>query len=166
MTRVSTVPAILLAAAVLTPAVRAAGDTGVYLKVYSGVGITDDSDLRIRQADIGNDYVLSEVSWDDNSLNGPSAPYLGVRLGYFLKRTPWLGFAGDFLHFKVFSETERTVRIHGTRHDEPIDQSIEMRQVVQRYEVANGINMITGQLFGRLRLVKSSARRRCGLATA
>ena len=83
------------------PGSRSRGE--LYLKVSSGVGLSRDSDLRIRQ---GTDTRLtfSDVSWEDNSLSGPSARYVSVRLGYFLRSKPWLGVAGEFLHFKIFAE--------------------------------------------------------------
>ena len=126
--------------------------TGIYLKLSTGVGLTADSDLRIVQPELENDYVLRQVEWDDNSLSAPSAPYIGVRLGYFSKQRPWLGVAIEFLHFKVFAEDERATQIEGTRLGMPVDQKVTIHEVVQRYEIANGINLMPISLIGRLQL--------------
>ena len=126
-----------------------------YLKLYTGVGVSADSDLRIRQPSLGNDLVFHDVSWDDKSLSRPSAPYTGIRFGTFSRRNPWLGLAVDLFHFKIFAETERTVTLRGRLGGRPIEGRLPMDAIVQRFEVANGVNMVLFNALGRLRLQRS-----------
>jgi len=129
----------------------------LYLKVFSGVGLTGDSDLEIRQSDLSaNDTRLtfSDVAWEDHSLEGPSARYTGVRLGYFLSGKPWLGVAAEFLHFKVFAEVQRSVRVRGRTAAGPIDTVQPMSDIVARYNIANGVNFIPVSVIARKRLAR------------
>ncbi len=124
-----------------------------YVKVSTGLGLTDDSDLEVRQSDPSGDtnLTLHDVEWEDNSLSGPSARYTGVRIGYFFAGRPWLGLAFDFLHYKVFAEVQRDVRISGVNQGVAIDEVAPMETVVQRYDVANGVNLLPFTIIARHR---------------
>lgn len=123
-----------------------------HLKLYSGVALTENSDLEIRRPAGLLDVTIRDVTWEDYSLSAPSAPYIGVRAGCFSARRPWLGVALDFIHFKVFAETHRTVRIDGIVGGAPLDQRVTMNQIVQRYDVGNGVNMLLVSGVARARL--------------
>jgi len=125
------------------------------LNLYTGVALTADSSLEIDKPDEGTHVTLSEVVWEDYSLTRPSAPYAGARLSCFLRRKPWLGINLDFFHFKVFAETERMVHASGTVRGVPIDQEVTMNQIVERYQVGNGVNMLLLGVVGRQRLKRS-----------
>jgi hypothetical protein len=161
-------PAKLTAAALLLPLLAGialadedarpgAGRGELYLKVSTGLGLTRDSDLEIRQADPAGNTGLTffDVSWEDNSLSGPSARYTTVRVGYFFKEKPWLGLAVEFMHFKVFAEVDRMVRVQGTNVGVPIDTSQPMSAIVERYVIGNGVNFIPVTVIARKRLKQS-----------
>ena len=143
-------------ALLVAPATAVADDDSkrgeMYIKVYSGLGLSDDSDLWIRQPTLGTDLMFSSVGWEDHSLSNPSIPYIGVRFGYYLRSRPWLGFAVDTLHFKIFAEVDDAVRVTGQHLGVPIDTVQPMNAIVQQYNVANGINMFPLSVLGRLRL--------------
>ena len=148
--------AVVLWAALFLPPLPARGgnETGrgdLFLKAYTGLGLTADSDLRIVQPSRGNDLTFEGVSWDDRSLTGPSVPYLAVRLGYFFRRVPWLGLSADVMHFKVFADTGDRLRVRGQRRGQPIDTVQTLGRIVQRYNVANGVNMLLLNVQGRWR---------------
>jgi opacity protein-like surface antigen len=156
------VAGLTLAAASVTSAEEAvaphdAGRGDLFLKVATGLGLTEDSDLDIRQSDPAGDSNLTfhDVSWEDNSLSGPSARYTTVRFGYFTARKPWLGVAVEFMHFKVFAEVERSLRVTGTDQGVPIDAVQPMNAIVERYIVGNGVNFLTASFLARKRLHRS-----------
>jgi hypothetical protein len=130
------------------PTTRNRGE--LFLKVSTGVGLSRDSDLKIRQG-AGTRLTFSDVPWEDNSLSGPSARYVSVRIGYFLKSKPWLGVAGEFLHFKIFGEVDRVARVRGTNEGVPIDALLPISDIVQRYEVTNGVNFLPVSFIARYR---------------
>ncbi len=143
-----------LVAVFLLVAPAAAKQRGeIYLKILTGVGLTDNSDLEINQSDLSpNDTKLTffDVEWEDHSLEGPSARYMGVRVGYFLQRKPWMGVAVDFLHFKVFAEVDQSLRVQGTTNAvQP------MSDIVQRYDIGNGVNFIPFSFIVRARTHRS-----------
>ena len=124
----------------------------LYLKLSTGLGLTHDSDLDLSRSSEGTDLTFEDVSWEDHSLEGPSARYMAVRFGYFFARRPWLGLAVDFLHYKVFAETERTLRVHGTNEGVPIDAVQPMEEIASRYDVSNGVNLLPVSAIARRRL--------------
>ena len=73
---------------------------------------------------------------------------IGVRGGFYLERRPWLGVALDVFHYKVFAETDRTVRVEGNLGSMPFDGLLPMDTLVQQYDVANGINMFLVNVMG------------------
>ena len=130
-----------------------------FLKLATGLGLSRDSDLDIRQTDPGGNTNLTffDVSWEDNSLRGPSARYTTVRLGHFLKDKPWLGIAVEFMHFKVFAEVERPLRVQGTNQGTPIPSGTvqPMSVIVERYIIGNGVNFIPVSFLARKRVKRS-----------
>jgi hypothetical protein len=161
---------ILWALAALLAAGAAAGDAPLaknkkkkqrgefYLKVSTGVGLSEDSDLDIRQSDVSpgdTSLTFSGVEWEDHSLEGPSARYTDVRLGYFLASKPWLGVAADFLHFKIFAEVDQPLRVTGRTASGPIDTVQPMSDIVERYIVGNGVNFIPISFIARARNKRS-----------
>ena len=131
----------LAAAFTVSPAVAGPALDGYFVQFYSGLGLTEDSDLRIRVPAEGFDLTFSRVSWEDYSLSQPSIPYIGVRVGRFFERRPWLGLAVDVIHYKVFARIEHQVDVSGTFQGSQISGTAPLGQFVQRYNVGNGVNM-------------------------
>ena len=131
-----------------------------YLRLYSGVGVTGDSNLRIYQPSLGTDLILERVSWEHRSLttdwSRDSIPYVGVRAGFFFREPEWLSLSFEVLHFKILAETEKRVRVRGTDEGAAVDTVAPMRQFVQTYQVTNGVNMILGNVQVHERLVRSA----------
>ena len=121
-----------------------------YVHFYTGVGITGDSDLRIRQPGLGTDLLFEQVSWEHKSLSTQwtrdSIPYTGVRGGFFFREPRWLSLSVEVLHFKIFAEEEKSVRVRGSDEGRLVDTVAPMAQFVQQYQVTNGVNMILSNL--------------------
>ncbi len=144
---------VALVAAALLAAPAAGGVTdGLFVHAYTGVGVTEPSDLRISVPAQGFDVVFEQVDWEDHSLSRPSIPYIGVRVGKWLSRRPWLGVAADVVHYKVFAETARLVRVRGTLGGGTIAGTVPLGQLVRQYDVANGVNLWLGELLVRKRM--------------
>ena len=131
-----------------------------YLRLYTGVGLTGDSDLRVHQPSQRTDLTFERVSWEHKSLSTnwtrDSIPYMGARAGVFLKRPRWLSVSVEVLHFKVFAKTEKSVHVRGTDQGRPVDGVASVERFVQAYQVSNGVNMILSNLQVHRRLGKNA----------
>lgn len=132
---------VALLAALVTVA-GASGEVTHRLSVFTGVGLTADADLEIRQPERGTSLVFRDVAFDDKSLELVSAPYMAVRWTRWTDARPWLALSFEFLHFKIFAETERSYEVEGDLRGVRIAERFPMNAVVQQYDVANGVNMI------------------------
>lgn len=128
---------------------------GWFVQLYTGLGLTEDSDLRLRLPGEELDLTFSRVSWEDYSLSRPSIPYIGVRVGRWLERQPWLGLAVDIIHYKVFARTERLVEVRGSLGTGQVSGSAPLGEFIERYNVGNGVNMYMLTALGRLRRGRS-----------
>lgn len=151
-------------AVILLPAlVHAAGDETdarkPYVRFYTGIGVTSDSRLRIRQPARGTDLTFETVSWEHRSLSTEwtrdSIPYSGARTGFFFRNPPWLGLSFEVLHFKILAETEKRVHVTGIDEGMPVDLVAPIEQFVQLYRVTNGVNMILANVQAHKGLAES-----------
>ena len=130
-----------------------------FVRLFSGIGITGSSDLRIRQPALGTDLTFERVSWAHKSLSTrwtrDSIPYLGVRAGMFLRAPRWLGVSLEVLHFKILAEEAESVRISGVDEGRLVDTVSPMARFVQIYRVSNGANMILGTVTAHRYLVRN-----------
>ncbi len=148
--------AICLAATLPSaPALAGPGLDGWFVQLYTGLGLTEDSELRVRVPGERFDLTFRQVSWEDYSLSQPSIPYIGVRIGRFFERRPWLGLAVDIIHYKVFARTDRLVEVSGTLDGDQVAGTAPLGQFVQRYNVGNGVNMYLLTGLARLRRGRS-----------
>jgi hypothetical protein len=138
-----------------SPALAGPALDSYFVQLYTGLGLTGDSDLRIRVPEEGFDLTFSRVSWEDYSLSRPSIPYIGVRVGRFFERRPWLGLAVDVIHYKVFARTDHTVDLRGTLDGTQVSGTAPLGNFVQRYNVGNGVNMYLLTALARLRRGRS-----------
>ena len=80
---------------------------GPSLRLFTGLGITSASDLRIRQPSLGTDLTFQQVAWEHNSLSTEwtrdSIPYVGARAEFFFREPSWLGAPVEVLNFKIFA---------------------------------------------------------------
>jgi hypothetical protein len=162
---VSTFAISMAVAVCLTPVCAEAGEPQgdhrpAYVRVFSGVGVTGNSDVRIRQPTLGNDLTFADVSWEHRSLSTSwtrdSSPYMGMRAGFFLRRVPWLGLSFEAVHFKILAETENRVHVTGTVGHEPIDVMAPMATFVEVYRVTNGVNLFLSNVQAHKGLIRSA----------
>lgn len=124
------------------------------------MGVTGDTDLRIRQPGRGRDLVFERLSWEHRSLTTDwtrdSAPYAGGRAGFFLSRPGWLAVSVEALHFKALAEPDTPVGVRGFEAGEAIATVAPLNRFVERYWVGNGVNMILGNVEAHHGLVRST----------
>jgi opacity protein-like surface antigen len=125
----------------------ARGETTI--AVYSGKSFTSDNDLQLHQPGNNTNLRFGGVAYEDQSFSSPI--YYGVRITHFFKQKPWLGAAIDFVHYKAYALTDRTVHAVGTDHGTPVDRGQRLDDTVQRFSISHGVNYLTLNILGRLR---------------
>ena len=120
------------------------------IAAYLGSAHTHDSRLVVSQPGLGTHVTFDRVSFRGNSFDGPL--YYGVRAGFFTRRVPALGFETEFIHLKVFSSPEQSVSASGTHLGSPIDREQALGDIVQRYSISHGVNLLLFNVAGRYRI--------------
>jgi hypothetical protein len=127
-----------------------------YVRLFTGIGVTGTSDLRIRQPGRGTDLTFEQVAWEHKSLSTEwtrdSIPYMGARAGFFLRGPRWLAVSAEVVHFKIFAKEEERLRVRGTHRGLPVDTVAPFGRFVQQYQVSNGVNLILGNLEAHRRM--------------
>jgi hypothetical protein len=96
-----------------------------------GISFTRPSDLTIHQPASGNDAVFRNVRWANQSFVSPL--YYIVRFGKGDVQV-------DFTHYKVIAETHERIRVAGTWHGQPVDETARLEERVQHIEISHGVN--------------------------
>jgi opacity protein-like surface antigen len=120
---------------------------GWVVAAYLGYTYTHPSSLTISQEGLGTRVTFREVHFEGRSFATPL--YYGVRGGRFLKSRPWLGFEAEFIHLKVFADTRREVQASGIESGRAIDGPIRLDQIIQRYSISHGVNLLLFNLAAR-----------------
>jgi hypothetical protein len=87
-----------------------------------------------------NSLTFERVRFESRSFNPPL--YYGGRAGYFIPGSPSLGIEAEFIHLKVFSNPLRQVHVTGIYKGTPIDKELPLGEIVQRYSVSHGVNLL------------------------
>jgi len=83
---------------------------------------------------------LSGVTYRGDSFKSPQ--YYLVRVTWVPAAHPWLGIEGEWIHAKVYANTDRTVGMSGTLHGSPVDAQSPLSSVVQRLAMSHGLNFV------------------------
>lgn len=135
----------------VNPSPDAGMDRGEWsVAFYLGGAHTADSALTIRQPALATLVRFEDVSFDGRSFDGPL--YYGIRGGRFLPGIPFLGIEAEFIHLKVFADPKQRVQAAGTRLGEPIRREIALGEMVQRYSISHGANLLLFNVAGRYRM--------------
>ncbi len=120
------------------------------VSAYIGAATTAPSALLISQPALGNNLSFDRVHFNGRSFVRPI--YYGYRVGYFLPGASFLGLETEFIHLKVYAETERYVRATGTYRGEWMDRYLLLNKIVQGYSISHGLNFLLFNLAARYRL--------------
>jgi len=124
-----------------------------YIYVYSGQANTMDSDLKIVQPTLMTDLTFSDLSYDDRSFTGTF--YYGFKLGYSPPSIPFLAFELEFFHFKIHADPSEVVSTNGTLSGGGSISTMQpLGNIVQKFEISDGVNFVTFNIVGRHGFVK------------
>jgi lipid A oxidase len=134
--------AALLVVSSLCPVARAEFD----LSVFTGVAISQDSDLELQQAG-GTDLTYHGVSFEGRDFETP--PFYGARLLWFPNEAAHWGFGAEFFHLKLYAQTDETVHVTGTRGGVAVDGSERIDNTLQQFSLSHGLNYALGDIVYR-----------------
>ncbi len=118
------------------------------VEAYLGKVFTSNADLKIEQPSRGTSLLFHDVEYADRSFRTPL--YYGLRTGYFATPHSNLGLEVEFIHAKLYSESEQEVSVSGVREGESIDSTIRLGEIVQDFSMSHGLNFLFFNLVGRL----------------
>jgi hypothetical protein len=117
---------------------------------YLGGAHTARSSLTISQPTLGNQVTFDAIRLDGESFDPPL--YYGIRGGYFIRGISFLGVETEFIHLKVFADPQQRVRAAGLYHGAAINRELPLGQIVQRYSISHGVNLLLFNLAARYRV--------------
>ncbi len=126
-----------------------------YCGGYIGKAFLFDQDIHINQPSLGNKLTFKDISFDDNSFEPPL--YYGAKAGYFFPSLSCFGIEAEFIHLKVVADTDRVTKVSGTRSGGEYNQAEPLGEIVQRFDITHGANLLTLNLVGRLGYFKQEA---------
>ncbi len=141
---------LLLAALAASPA-----EAQWYVGTFTGANRTLAATVTVDQPAIGRRLEFHDVTFEARPLESPQ--YYGLRIGRHLGAR--LGVEAEFLHIKVFSQTDRSVFTTGTDAGVAVSASRRMDQIVQRHNLTHGLNFWLANLVWR-RPIGDAARAR------
>ena len=122
-------------------------DGGFVVSAYLGAAKTASIDLRISQPTLNTDLTFENVRLRSRSFESPQ--YYGLRAGYFFRQVPYIGVEAEFIHLKVYSDPQQTVRVAGVRRGASINREIALGEIVQQYSISHGANFLLFNLAAR-----------------
>lgn len=133
-----------------TQSAQAEPEGGWVISAFIGGARTSASSLRISQPALSTELTFRDVEFEGRSFNPPL--YYGLRGGYILPQAPFIGLEAEFIHLKVYADTRRQVQASGRLRGLPVDEQIQLGQVVQQYSISHGVNLLLFNVAGRYRL--------------
>lgn len=134
--------ALLLCLGGVAPAARAELD----LSVFTGVALTQDSDVDLHQSG-GTDLAYRDVAFEGRDFETP--PFYGARLLYFPSEQSHWGFGAEFFHIKLYAQTDETTHVTGRRNGLPVDGNERIDDTLQQFSLSHGLNYALGDIVYR-----------------
>jgi hypothetical protein len=105
---------------------------------FLGTVGTRANTLTLLQPDIGTSVSLDPVHYQSESFSSPL--YYGFRLTSFLRHD--FGLEGEFFHAKAYARTGAMVDGRGTVGGAPLDGSVRLDSIVERFSMSHGLNFL------------------------
>jgi len=134
-----TVASVVVSTA-LTLAVPRAAHADWLATAALGHAATRPSTVVLAQPGQQTQLDIPDVTYRGESFRSPQ--YYLVRVTWVPDAHPWLGIEGEWIHAKVFANTDETVRMRGTLHGVPVDTQAPLSSVVQRLAMSHGLNFV------------------------
>jgi lipid A oxidase len=122
------------------------GRAEVELSIFTGVALTQDNDLQLRQGG-RTDLIFHDVAYEGRDFASP--PYYGLRGLWFPSEDSHWGFGAEFFHMKMFAETGDTVRVTGQRGDRGVNANERIDDTIQSFNLSHGLNYVLGDIVYR-----------------
>jgi lipid A oxidase len=149
--------AVVATQGVVALILAAAGQLGARAEfvtsVFGGITFTDNNDLRLRQTG-GTDLIFRDVSYRSKDFDTP--PYYGARLSYFPPAITHWGFGVEFVHAKLYLNTDETVHVTGTRNRSPVNDYERVGDTIEGFDLSHGLNFLTADVIYRWFLAERS----------
>ncbi|MGH8677189.1 MAG: hypothetical protein ACREUQ_02405 [Burkholderiales bacterium] len=110
------------------------------LSLSLGQSSTRDSALKIEQPSTSSAATFEGVSWKDRSYEAPI--YYAIRLAHYFESSPQWGLSLDFVHYKVYAQTEKSVKVSGTWNGFAVNEDAPLDQRVQGFSISHGVNFL------------------------
>ncbi len=124
------------------------------ITLYLGGAHTTSSRLYISQPSLKTELNFDGVHFEGRSFDPPL--YYGIRGGYFPERLQFLGFEAEFLHMKVYADPQQQVRVAGLHRGARLQRELALSEIVQRYSISHGANLLLLNVVARAPLGRSS----------
>lgn len=103
-----------------------------------GASFTDGSELSISQGP--SNFTVDDVHWSERPFQ-PAIHY-DVRVEHYSPKHPAWGVFLELNHMKIHAQTGDVRHIHGQIDGAPVDTVAPMNSVIDRFNVAHGVNLI------------------------
>lgn len=120
----------------------------ISLSFYTGTTSAKSADLRLLQPRFGTDVTYHDVDFEGKPFHG--SPYYGIKVGYFLPKSPRVGFEFEYNHAKMYAKVGESKQITGTWQGQPIDTVEPISNKVDEYRITNGINSLSFNIVYRV----------------
>jgi hypothetical protein len=114
------------------------------LAAFVGGAATQAATLRVVQPARGTDFAARDVTFAGRSLETPV--YYGYRVLWARARQGRIGFEAELIHLKVYADTQVPVRVRGTIRDAAVDRTMRFGDVVERFSISHGLNLLFGNV--------------------
>ena len=111
---------------------------------FVGGAATHSATLRIEQPALGSDFEAHDLAFAGRSFASPV--YYGYRILWAGPRQGRVGFEAELIHLKVYADAGALVRVRGTIGAAPIDRTMRFSEVVERFSISHGLNLLFGNL--------------------
>lgn len=125
----------------------------LYVSFYTGTTFSKSSDLRLLQPRLGTDVTYHDVNFSGKPFIG--SPYYGFKVGYFLPKSPRIGFEAEFNHAKMYVKLGESKQLTGTWQGQPVNGVEPISNRVDKYQITNGINSFSFNVLYRVPVMVS-----------
>jgi hypothetical protein len=134
-------PVLLTAAAVilLLSSAPPAGADWV-IAAFLGATRTGDATLRVEQPADGTAVEARDVAFAGRAFESPF--YYGYRVMWAPARRDRFGVEAELIHLKVHADTAAIVRTRGRIGGAPGDRTIRLAEIVERFSISHGLNLL------------------------
>ena len=119
---------------------------------FLGGAATHRAALEIEQPVRRTALEIDNVMLAGRSLESPL--YYGYRLMWAPGSQARLGVELEFIHLKVYADTDAAVHMQGELRGQAIDGTLRLDEVVQRFAISHGLNLLLGNLVIRQPLAR------------